>query len=435
MAAEAGRGLGAGPRAGGGGAGAPGRAARRRAAATPRWPRRSSGATAALEPGGRARSLREGHERLGLSGRGWDRAIRVARTIADLGGRATTIGEEHVAGGAGAAPQAERPVSGAAASRGLRRVPAPRWLVASLSAQIERGRRRPARQPRPRAARRSATPELERRGGRADAASVPATARASATRPGCARRSRGAHAWACCRHHDAYPAAAARPLRRAGGPVRPRRPGAPGASSAATSAVTVVGARRPSAYGREMATRLGRELASAGLVVVSGMALGIDSCAHRGRARGRRRSPSRCSAAGRTCRTRPRMRGLYERIVERGLVLTELPPGPTPRRWTFPARNRIMAALGAMTIVVEARERSGSLITAGDRRRPRPRGRRGARARSAARRPAGTNAPAPRRRPADPRRPGRARLAARAGRGRPSERASEPRRGPSSTPT
>ena len=60
----------------------------------------------------------------------------------------------------------------------------------------------------------------------------------------------------------------------------------------------------------------------------------------------------------------PRHTRLYEEIVERGIVLAELPPGTTARRWTFPARNRIMAALSQMTVVVEARERSGSLITA-----------------------------------------------------------------------
>jgi DNA processing protein len=57
--------------------------------------------------------------------------------------------------------------------------------------------------------------------------------------------------------------------------------------------------------------------------------------------------------------------GLHRRIAAVGLILSELPPGTTPRRWTFPARNRIMAALGRMTIVVEARARSGSLITTG----------------------------------------------------------------------
>jgi DNA processing protein len=93
------------------------------------------------------------------------------------------------------------------------------------------------------------------------------------------------------------------------------------------------------------------------------MAMGIDSCAHRGA----------LEAGGLTVAVLgtgvdvpypPRCSRLYDEIVERGLVLGELPPGTTARRWTFPARNRIMAALGRITVVVEARERSGSLITA-----------------------------------------------------------------------
>jgi DNA processing protein len=127
--------------------------------------------------------------------------------------------------------------------------------------------------------------------------------------------------------------------------------------------VTVVGARRPSAYGREVATSLGRALASAGLVVVSGMALGIDSCAHRG-ALERGGTTLAVLGNGPDLPYPARMRKLYGEIVESGLVLSELPPGTEPRRWTFPARNRIMAALGAITVVVEARDRSGSLITA-----------------------------------------------------------------------
>ena len=93
------------------------------------------------------------------------------------------------------------------------------------------------------------------------------------------------------------------------------------------------------------------------------MAMGIDSCAHRGA----------LDAGGLTVAVLgcgvdvpypPRHTRLYEEIVEKGLVIAELPPGTTARRWSFPARNRIMAALGRMTVVVEARERSGSLITA-----------------------------------------------------------------------
>ena len=127
--------------------------------------------------------------------------------------------------------------------------------------------------------------------------------------------------------------------------------------------MTVVGARRASSYGREIARELGRELAAAGIVVVSGLAFGIDACAHRGALDARphrRRARLRCR-----CSPIPAAhRSLWRRICERGLVVSELPPGAGAWRWTFPARNRIMAALAGMTVVVEAAERSGSLITA-----------------------------------------------------------------------
>jgi DNA processing protein len=171
-----------------------------------------------------------------------------------------------------------------------------------------------------------------------------------------------ARCWACCLHDPAYP----RPLRDLDreapaclfGRGRPERLELLGAGDC----VTVVGSRRPSAYGREIAVRLGRELGSAGVTVVSGMALGIDSCAHEGTLSAER--PTVAVLGGGADVLHPaRKRRLYGEIVERGLVLSELPPGVRPRRWTFPARNRIMAALGAMTVVVEARRRSGSLIT------------------------------------------------------------------------
>lgn len=171
----------------------------------------------------------------------------------------------------------------------------------------------------------------------------------------------GAHCWACCQHEDAYPPSL-RDLSDPPAVLFGRGDAALLARLGSEAAVTVVGARRPSGYGREMATLLGRELAFAGLTVVSGMAFGIDSCAHEGALSGRGLTaavlgggPDQPHPAG--------MRSVYERILDAGLVLSELPPGSTPRRWTFPARNRIMAALGAITIVVEARERSGSLIT------------------------------------------------------------------------
>jgi DNA processing protein len=172
----------------------------------------------------------------------------------------------------------------------------------------------------------------------------------------------GSGAWATCRHDDVYPVA----LRDLGdGPavIFGRGRVASLAELGREDAVTVVGSRRPSRYGRELAKELGAELAAAGFAVVSGLALGIDAAAQEGalRAGGLTVAVLGC---GVDVAYPPRNARLYEEIVERGLILGELPPGTEPRRWTFPARNRIMAALGKMTIVVEARERSGSLITA-----------------------------------------------------------------------
>jgi DNA processing protein len=233
------------------------------------------------------------------------------------------------------------------------------WLVASLSARIERavGNRAGAR-----------ARELLALGDPELSAAV-ATGRGklylhrSRERDPARLRAavRGAHAWACCRHHRAYPGAL-RDLSDAPAVIFGRGEAALLGRLEGSATVTVVGARRPSAYGREVATVLGREAASAGLAVVSGMALGIDSCAHRGALAGNGLTVA-VLGSGPDVPHPARMAALYEEIVERGLILTELPPGATPRRWTFPARNRIMAALGAMTIVVEARARSGSLIT------------------------------------------------------------------------
>ena len=129
-------------------------------------------------------------------------------------------------------------------------------------------------------------------------------------------------------------------------------------------AVAIVGSRRPSAYGTEIAEELGRGLASAGVTVVSGLALGIDGAAHRGALKA---SDPRVIAVlgGGADVVYPRIHArLYEEICEHGVILSEHPPGRRPFRWSFPARNRIMAALTAMTVVVEAADPSGSLITA-----------------------------------------------------------------------
>jgi DNA processing protein len=129
------------------------------------------------------------------------------------------------------------------------------------------------------------------------------------------------------------------------------------------SAVTIVGSRHPSAYGLEVAGELGYLLAGAGLVVVSGMALGIDSAVHRGALQAG--GPTVAVLGGGPDVVYPRSeRRLYERIASHGAVVSEMPPGAAPGRGCFPRRNRIMAALGAITVVVEAAQPSGSLITA-----------------------------------------------------------------------
>ena len=126
--------------------------------------------------------------------------------------------------------------------------------------------------------------------------------------------------------------------------------------------VAIVGTRNPSPYGREVAYSLGRGLGTAGVPVVSGLALGIDATAHRGCLAGHG-VPVAVLACGPDVVYPRRHRRLHERVRETGLVLSELPPGTQPFRWSFPARNRIMAGLARLTVVVEAADPSGSLIT------------------------------------------------------------------------
>ena len=128
-------------------------------------------------------------------------------------------------------------------------------------------------------------------------------------------------------------------------------------------AVALIGSRAPSEYGRSVAYTLGQGLGAAGVPVVSGLALGIDAVSHRGCLDGRGFTVAVLACGPDVAYPRTNRR-LYEEIRERGAIVSELPPGSRPQRWLFPARNRIMAALGRMTVVVEARERSGTLITA-----------------------------------------------------------------------
>jgi len=170
-----------------------------------------------------------------------------------------------------------------------------------------------------------------------------------------------AQCWACCRHGDLYPGglrdAADAPWALIGrGDSRLLDGLEP------FGAVTIVGARRATSYGREVARELGRELAAAGMVVVSGLAFGVDACAHRGAIdSGRTIAVLGC---GPDTAYPAAHRSLWRQVCEKGAVVSEFPPGAAPWRWSFPARNRIMAALAGMTVVVEAATRSGSLITA-----------------------------------------------------------------------
>jgi DNA processing protein len=138
--------------------------------------------------------------------------------------------------------------------------------------------------------------------------------------------------------------------------------GDPGALHA-EDGVAVVGARRAADYGLDVARSLGRGLSAAGVTVVSGLAMGIDSAAHAGA----------LAASGRTVGVLagsahvPYPAGgarLHAAVAARGAVVSELPPGAEAHGWCFVARNRIIAALGAVTVVVQAAERSGSLTTA-----------------------------------------------------------------------
>jgi len=139
--------------------------------------------------------------------------------------------------------------------------------------------------------------------------------------------------------------------------------GAADADALAGPAVAIVGARACSPYGAQVARMLGRELAAAGLVVVSGLARGVDGEAHRGAL-----ETEGVTVAVLGCgidRDYPAAHAeLARRICERGLVVSEYEPGVEPAPWRFPARNRIIAGLAAVTVIVEARERSGALITA-----------------------------------------------------------------------
>ncbi len=129
--------------------------------------------------------------------------------------------------------------------------------------------------------------------------------------------------------------------------------------------VAVIGARMCSPYGRIQAFDYAKSLSRAGVQIISGMALGIDSEGHKGALEGRMPTFAVLGSGADVCYPKAN-RKLYERILwENGGIISECPPGAEPVAWHFPARNRIISALSDAILVVEAKENSGSLITAG----------------------------------------------------------------------
>lgn len=134
-------------------------------------------------------------------------------------------------------------------------------------------------------------------------------------------------------------------------------------NSIAGPAVAVVGSRRSTFYGNEVAQLLARELSAAGVSVISGMALGIDTAAHRGCLENGGYTAAVLGCGLDHCYP-PRNLDLMEQIVASGAVISEFPLGTKPLPGHFPRRNRIISGLSLGTVVVEATAKSGSLITA-----------------------------------------------------------------------
>jgi DNA processing protein len=170
----------------------------------------------------------------------------------------------------------------------------------------------------------------------------------------------GSHA--VCRHDPDYPER----LRHMVDPPNPlyvRGSVARMAQLASEPCVAIVGARRCSSYARTVAADIGRGLAAAEVTVVSGLAQGVDGAAHRGALAGGT-SALAVIASGPEY-VYPKVNAdVYAAIAREGAIVSELPPGTRPWKWSFPARNRIMAALSRVVVIVEAARASGSLITA-----------------------------------------------------------------------
>jgi DNA processing protein len=129
-------------------------------------------------------------------------------------------------------------------------------------------------------------------------------------------------------------------------------------------AIAIVGSRRPTPYGIEVAESLAAELGARGVTIVSGLARGIDTAAHRGALSGGGRTLA-VLGNGIDIVYPPENRDLSAAIERQGAVISQFPKGTAPRPYNFPARNRTIAGLALGVVVVEASERSGALITAG----------------------------------------------------------------------
>jgi DNA processing protein len=133
--------------------------------------------------------------------------------------------------------------------------------------------------------------------------------------------------------------------------------------------VGIVGTRNATGVGRDIASSLGRDLAGAGISVVSGLARGIDGCAHRGAVSVDGGGPPiGVVGTGLDVVYPAEHRALWQTVAERGALLSESPPGTGPDAWRFPLRNRVLAALSEVVVVVESRVTGGSLITAAEAR-------------------------------------------------------------------
>ncbi|HHO76739.1 MAG TPA: DNA-protecting protein DprA [Deltaproteobacteria bacterium] len=128
-------------------------------------------------------------------------------------------------------------------------------------------------------------------------------------------------------------------------------------------AVAIVGTRSPSHYGKDLAQRMARDLSISGVSVVSGLARGIDTCAHKGALEGISKTVG-VLGSGLDTIYPPENTELAEKIAHNGAVITEFPPGTRPDAGNFPRRNRIISALSTAVVVIEAADRSGALITA-----------------------------------------------------------------------